>query len=50
MKVSTFVLYFVLHPDKLPECVSGSEKIVQNHAPFFFIFAIEKKILEQSNT
>ena len=38
MKVSTFVLYFVLYLDKLPVCVSGSEKIVKNHAPIFFLY------------
>ena len=43
MKVSIFVLYFVLYPDKLPVCVAGSEKIVKNHAPIFFIFTIKKE-------
>ena len=49
-KVSTFVMYFVLHPEKLPARVSGNEKIVKIMPQFCYIYNKKKKILEQSNT
>ena len=39
-KVSTFVMYFVLHPDKLSVCLSGNET-VKSMRQFYYIWTIK---------
>ena len=45
MKVSIFVVYFVLHPDKPPKCVSGNERTAKSWANFFYFYNKKRKYL-----